>query len=89
MQADQIIMETENIRQDGMVRFCVSCGRPLVPDEIALTRKLINRGADCFWCLTCLSGHFELPEEILVKKIRQYREMGCTLFTGLPEAFLH
>ena len=24
---------------------CRQCGRPLTPDEIAVTRKLVNRGA--------------------------------------------
>ena len=60
---------------------CAVCGRILVPDEIAMTRKLINRGAREFMCLTCLSRKFDVPEEILRDKILQFREMGCTLFS--------
>ena len=59
---------------------CRSCGRPLLPDEIALTKKLVNRGAREFLCLACLSAHFQVSEETLREKIRQFREMGCTLF---------
>ena len=60
--------------------FCVKCGRRLEKDEIALTKKLINRGAENFWCLGCLARHFEVSEEVLKAKIIEFREMGCTLF---------
>ena len=64
-----------------MDTLCCRCARPLEPDEIALTRKLINRGAVRFFCLSCLADHFDVTEEILRRKIRDFREMGCTLFT--------
>ncbi len=59
---------------------CFQCGRLLEADEIALTKKLINRGAEHFFCLSCLAVHFEATEESLREKIRYFREMGCTLF---------
>ncbi len=62
------------------VPVCASCGRPLQPDETALTRKLINRGAVRFFCLSCLAEHFQVSEDVLREKIREFREMGCTLF---------
>ena len=64
----------------GSPPVCVRCARPLHPDEIALTRKLINRGASHFFCLSCLAARFEVPESALRGRIRQFREMGCTLF---------
>ena len=60
---------------------CVSCGREVTRDEQALTRKLINRGAESFYCLRCLAILFEVSEETLRDKIVQFRRMGCTLFT--------
>ena len=63
---------------------CLQCGRPLVPDEVALTRKMINRGASSFFCLSCLAARFEVTEEALRQKIREFREMGCTLFRPFP-----
>ena len=36
--------------QDGAA--CLSCGRAVTRDEKALTRKLINRGVDSFYCLS-------------------------------------
>ena len=59
---------------------CVRCGTLLTKDETALTRKLINRGATEFFCLSCLADHFQLSEDILRKKIDEFKAMGCTLF---------
>ncbi|MBQ2957832.1 MAG: hypothetical protein IJE08_15405 [Clostridia bacterium] len=59
---------------------CAECGRPLTKDEIALTKKLINRGAEKFFCLTCLAKSFSVSEELLKEKIEQFKRMGCTLF---------
>ena len=59
---------------------CVECSRPLTEDEIALTKKLVNRGAESFLCLTCLAARFGVNEELLKEKIDQFRAMGCTLF---------
>lgn len=59
---------------------CVKCNRPLKRDEIALHRKLINRGAEEFMCITCLAAHFKVTEERLNEKIEQFKKDGCTLF---------
>ena len=72
---------SEKVQTVGIPTVCRICGRTLVPDECALTKKLINRGAVEFMCLSCLSEHFGVSEETLREKIRQFREMGCTLFT--------
>ena len=60
---------------------CVRCGALLTKDDIGLTRKMVNRGAkDCF-CLPCLAEHFQVSQQVLREKIREFRAMGCTLFT--------
>lgn len=61
-------------------QVCRRCGRILTKDEIGLTRKMVNRGADSFFCITCLAEHFGLPEEALREKVEEFRAMGCTLF---------
>ena len=60
---------------------CVRCGAVLGKDDIAMTRKMINRGAQEFFCIPCLADHFELTEAVLREKIKEFKAMGCTLFS--------
>jgi len=60
--------------------LCAKCGRELQRDEVSLTMKLVNRGAEEYFCLSCLSDMFKVPEELLLKKIDHYRRQGCVLF---------
>lgn len=59
---------------------CIRCGRTLTNDEIGAHKKLINRGAQEFLCLTCLAGKFRVSEDRLREKIQQFKDMGCLLF---------
>ena len=60
---------------------CARCGRELTPDEMGLSRKLINRGTTVFFCLSCLAADFRLPEAELTEMIARFRAAGCMLFT--------
>ena len=60
---------------------CKNCGRELLGDEIGLTKKMINRGATEWMCLTCLSKFFGCSEALLLRKIEEFRSMGCSLFS--------
>ncbi len=60
--------------------FCARCRAPLSQDEIALTRKIVHRGATEFFCLSCLSAHFDIPVPKLREMIEHFREAGCLLF---------
>ncbi|MDY3928309.1 MAG: hypothetical protein SOZ34_02985 [Clostridia bacterium] len=59
---------------------CMKCNRELTKDEIGLFKKLVNRGAQKYMCLSCMSEYFDVSETALSKKIEQYKEIGCTLF---------
>ena len=59
---------------------CKQCGAPLTHDEVGLTKKLINRGCTEYLCYGCMASHFQVTVELLREKVRQFREMGCTLF---------
>lgn len=59
---------------------CARCGREIGRDEVGLTRKLVNRGATQYLCYECLARTFEVTREELERKVREFREMGCTLF---------
>lgn len=62
------------------MEHCTACSRPLTADEVAVTKKLINRGATEFYCVDCLASRFEVQPEDILDRIRHFREMGCTLF---------
>ncbi len=59
---------------------CRKCGSLLTRDEIGLHRKLFNRAADSFLCISCIAEYFGVTTALLEEKIRQFKEMGCTLF---------
>lgn len=59
---------------------CRNCGRPLSRDEIGLHKKLYNRAADSFLCISCNAEYFGVSTQLLEEKIREFKEMGCTLF---------
>lgn len=59
---------------------CRNCGSTLTRDEIGLHKKLFNRAADSFLCISCSAEYFGVRPQLLEEKIRQFKEMGCTLF---------
>lgn len=59
---------------------CYQCGKALTHNEIGLHKKLVNRGAQKFLCITCLGKEFRVSEELLLQKIEDFKQMGCLLF---------
>ena len=59
---------------------CKKCGRKLSRDEIGLHKKLFNRAADSYYCISCSAEYFGVTANLLEEKISQFKEMGCTLF---------
>lgn len=62
------------------MKTCVDCRKDLVKDEIALCKKMLGKNAKQFLCLNCLSEHLNTDQSILLEKIEQFKEEGCTLF---------
>lgn len=60
---------------------CYVCGKaPLTKNDIGLTKKLIDKKTDKFYCLACLAEYLEVTEEELLAKIEEFKAEGCTLF---------
>lgn len=59
---------------------CKQCGRELTADEIALYRRIVDRGAEAYLCISCFARAYDVTEDLLLGKIRHFRAMGCTLF---------
>ena len=62
---------------------CKGCGGELAAIDIALTKKLINRGCETFLCIDCLAKHFKVSREMLLDKAEQFKKQGCLLFSDL------
>ena len=64
-----------------MEKICYVCGKtPLTKDEIGLTKKLIDKKSEIFYCIDCLAESLEVTTEELLDKIEEFKEEGCTLF---------
>lgn len=62
---------------------CVDCASSLRRDEIAITKRLVGRGATQFYCISCLARRLGVPTATIEQKIQEYREMGCSLFSPM------
>lgn len=78
--ARTVTADSDKIESSAVDSVCTKCGTSLSHDEIALTKKLVNRGSTQFYCLSCLAAAFEVSEEDLQNKIRFFKRIGCTLF---------
>lgn len=63
------------------MKSCVNCSRELIKDEIALNKKMIGKNTKQYLCLDCLSDYLNTDQDILLDKIAQFKEEGCTLFS--------
>lgn len=60
---------------------CYVCGKtPLTKNEIGLTKKLINKKVNYFYCIDCLAEYLEVTTEELEAKVEEFKEEGCILF---------
>lgn len=50
---------------------CRKCGTVITKDEDAMTRTLVNRGMNDFYCADCLAAFEVTPQEILENHVFQ------------------
>lgn len=62
-------------------KSCYCCEKEaLSKNEIALTKKLLDKDSKRFYCLDCLAEYLEVDTEFLLVKIEEFKEQGCDLF---------
>jgi hypothetical protein len=62
-------------------KACYVCRKtPLSKDEIGLTKKLIGKDVQKFYCLDCFADYLEVTTEELIAKIEEFKEEDCILF---------
>lgn len=59
---------------------CTQCTATLSSDEVALHKKLVNRGATEHLCIHCLGKHFGVSVAMLEDLIVRFKKEGCALF---------
>ena len=47
---------------------------------MAVTKKLVNRGATEFMCERCLASYYRVEVSDIRERMDYFRAMGCTLF---------
>ena len=62
------------------MKSCTNCSKNLEKDEIALCKKLLGKKTKQFLCIECLGDYLNTDKELLLQKIEQFKEEGCTLF---------
>lgn len=62
-------------------KSCYCCKKEaLGKNEIALTKKLLDKDSKRFYCLDCLAEYLEVDTDFLLAKIEDFKEQGCDLF---------
>lgn len=62
------------------MKICTNCRKDLTKDEIAISKKMLGKNTKQYLCLYCLGEYLNTDIEILIEKIEQFKEEGCTLF---------
>lgn len=61
---------------------CIKCGKKdLSNDEIAVYKKMINRGSTEFMCIDCLAEYYHVSRQAIEDKIEYFKQTGCVLFS--------
>jgi len=63
------------------MKECYECKIELKNDEIALNKKLLGKKIQQFLCIDCLGEYLETDRDILIEKVEQFKDEGCTLFS--------
>lgn len=62
-------------------KSCYCCKKEaLSKNEIALTKKLLDKDSKRFYCLDCLAEYLEVDTEFLLAKVEEFKEQGCDMF---------
>lgn len=63
------------------MNHCINCDVELTYEEIGIYKKLINRASKEYMCKNCLAEELNVSTEMIDRKIKQFKEQGCILFS--------
>ena len=61
---------------------CMKWAKQLNMDEIAIYKRLVDRGAVKCLCKECLAQKLGCEPSVIERKIEYFKEIGCTLFAA-------
>lgn len=64
---------------------CITCGKELTVDEVALNQRLLGIQIGTFLCTQCLAQKLNTTSSHMKLLIARFKEMGCAYFTRLME----
>lgn len=73
-------MSLSATRQRGDPALCLSCGGRVIPLEMSLTMKLVDRAARRYYCRRCLAAEMGTTEAALDELAAYFRANHCALF---------
>lgn len=62
------------------MKKCCDCEKILTKDEIGMSRKMLGKDTDNYFCLECMAEYLDTTIEELLDRIEMFKEEGCTLF---------
>ncbi len=62
------------------MNICINCSKILTTNDIGLYKRLVSMVNEEYMCKECLAKRFNCDVSVLDAKIKQYVDMGCTLF---------
>ena len=71
----------EPTQRGGDASRCLSCGTGIVPLDMSLTMKFVDRAARRYYCKRCLAREMNTTEAQLDEMAAFFRARHCALFT--------
>lgn len=63
--------------------YCENCKKDLEALDIAMSKKLLSRATERFYCIACLAEWFGVRKELLFQKAIEFKKSGCMLFNNV------
>ena len=59
---------------------CCMCESELDRNAVGLNKKFNGRKTTKYFCMDCLSAHFDISVDDLLAQIEDFKRQGCALF---------
>ena len=78
--SEQQNIEIETSRKYFNNNTCSCCGKKIKQLDVGLSLKFYGRHIKKFKCIKCISKDFDVSEQELKNRAKEFKDKGCTLF---------